>query len=793
VTGRPDSAQLERQVVARLAGLLPAAGTSLLAERVAELRLRPQHAKQLRDHLAAHDDALVSGNSDGPAAFLRLLDVLADDLPGVQRARCVICHEVKRLARRADGGRLCAACYARSSAEECARCGKVRPVTARRNGKAVCSRCSARDPSRWQACFICGKKGRVFYRVDDRPLCRSCGPRVTRPCGSCGRDEPVQANTPDGPLCGRCYKRSRAYECQRCRREVHNRRRTADGALLCEQCWSPPALTCSRCGETRPCKIGSEAGRPICEPCRNRARSRRPCVLCRDLQHVHARLPLGEVCGACYTNVRRRPGRCAGCGKARPLIGMDDQQRRVCGPCAGDDRGWVCRTCGTFAALVSEGRCPDCIARDRVDRLLARPDGHRHTQLEPLRRLLQAEIDTEPLTVIIWLQRAAWAELLNELATSHAQITHATLDARLQGRHVHYLRTVLVNTGVLPARAEDLESTPAWLEEVLARMPAKDARLIRPYAVWSVLRRARNRARRRPATRGARKYIRGRILLASRFLAWLDEHDLTLQTVTQAHLDQWLEGGTTTHRRLRDFLTWANARGLTGSPLTVPPLVDEREPADLLDDDQRWQLLKRCLHEERVELPLRVAAALILLYAQVPSKIVTLTTEHITRTGANTYLALDAQPVLVPPRLADLLTRLADSTPTGRRPLIEHRPHQDRLLFPGSHPGRPMDPDRLSRQLSSSLGLRIRPARNAALCALAADLPAPVLADLLGLHITTAVKWVRLVRRDWTDYLAARAGHPRRQPGMTNAVGDVAVAVGRVSGVVGVDGYGRVQ
>jgi hypothetical protein len=45
----------------------------------------------------------------------------------------------------------------------------------------------------------------------------------------------------------------------------------------------------------------------------------------------------------------------------------------------------------------------------------------------------------------------------------------------------------------------------------------------------------------------------------------------------------------------------------------------------------------------------------------------------------------------------------------------------------------------------------------AALIALATDLPAPVLAELLDLHISTAVRWVTYVKRDWTDYLAARA------------------------------------
>jgi hypothetical protein len=47
----------------------------------------------------------------------------------------------------------------------------------------------------------------------------------------------------------------------------------------------------------------------------------------------------------------------------------------------------------------------------------------------------------------------------------------------------------------------------------------------------------------------------------------------------------------------------------------------------------------------------------------------------------------------------------------------------------------------------------------------AADLPAAVLADLLGMHINTAVRWVKHVGRDWADYIAARAiegGNPGR-------------------------------
>jgi hypothetical protein len=71
-------------------------------------------------------------------------------------------------------------------------------------------------------------------------------------------------------------------------------------------------------------------------------------------------------------------------------------------------------------------------------------------------------------------------------------------------------------------------------------------------------------------------------------------------------------------------------------------------------------------------------------------------------------------------------------------------------------PGQPI----ASRAFTARLvrhGIRVRTARNGATAALAADLPAAILADALGMHINTAVRWVTYARRDWADYLAARA------------------------------------
>jgi len=62
-------------------------------------------------------------------------------------------------------------------------------------------------------------------------------------------------------------------------------------------------------------------------------------------------------------------------------------------------------------------------------------------------------------------------------------------------------------------------------------------------------------------------------------------------------------------------------------------------------------------------------------------------------------------------------------------------------------------------------GLGTRAARAAAFVALAADLPAPVLADLLDVHIHTALKWARHAQRDWTTYITARAASLDDAPG----------------------------
>jgi hypothetical protein len=310
-----------------------------------------------------------------------------------------------------------------------------------------------------------------------------------------------------------------------------------------------------------------------------------------------------------------------------------------------------------------------------------------------------------------------------------------------------------VHAGVLPPRQELIEDVDAWLDDLLGDVAREHAQLlVRPFARWAVLRRARNRARTRTFTEASGSWARQQIRAAVEFLTWLDQRGAGLADVGQPEVDAWLTSGGSQRYSIRYFLTWARRHRLAG-PVTVP-LRQARTPEQELPEDQRWHQLQRCLLEAALPLRVRVAGALVLLYGQPVSRIVQLEHEQLSHPHGQAYLILDQHPVLIPPPLADLIDQLhATATPIA---VLGGRGSPGSWLFPGQVPGRHLSVNGLVRQLNTH-GIQARTARSAALINLAADLPAAVLADLLGLHINTAVRWVKRARRDWASYLAARA------------------------------------
>ena len=204
----------------------------------------------------------------------------------------------------------------------------------------------------------------------------------------------------------------------------------------------------------------------------------------------------------------------------------------------------------------------------------------------------------------------------------------------------------------------------------------------------------------------------------------------------------------TTHRReAGHFVRWARTQKLTGLDF---PATKWGGPARILDTEARWRHARRLLHDTTLKPEDRLAGLLVLLYAQWPSTISRLTLGHVQLSDDKVRLRLGREPVLLPEPLASLTRQLA-ATRHGHAALGDQG--TSRWLFPGGQPGRPISSYQLAERLRQ-LGLHPGQARSTALFQLAADLPAALLARMLGIHITVAVAWQRASSGDWTSYAA---------------------------------------
>jgi hypothetical protein len=173
-------------------------------------------------------------------------------------------------------------------------------------------------------------------------------------------------------------------------------------------------------------------------------------------------------------------------------------------------------------------------------------------------------------------------------------------------------------------------------------------------------------------------------------------------------------------------------------------------PKRVLDIQTHWQQARWLLHDDAVKPEDRVAGLLVLLYAQWPSTISRLTLDHVQHGDNHVRLRLGHEPIVLPEPLAGLVLELV-ATRRGHAALGDQGTSQ--WLFPGGQPGRPISADQLGERLRQ-LGLRPGQARSTALFALATNLPAAVLARLLGIHIAVAVAWQRACSGDWAAYAA---------------------------------------
>lgn len=183
---------------------------------------------------------------------------------------------------------------------------------------------------------------------------------------------------------------------------------------------------------------------------------------------------------------------------------------------------------------------------------------------------------------------------------------------------------------------------------------------------------------------------------------------------------------------------------------------------DAIGAEQRWLTARRLLNDLDLELLDRVAGSFVLLYAQTLSRIAVMTTDQVRVRDGGVAVRFARQEVEVPEPLASLVATLATDGRGGHVGI--GAPSGSPWLFPGHLPGRPITASWLGARLGL-LGIDARASRRAALLQLGAELPAPVLAEALGITVTTAVDWVRAAGGDWANYAAETTRDAILQPG----------------------------
>lgn len=304
-----------------------------------------------------------------------------------------------------------------------------------------------------------------------------------------------------------------------------------------------------------------------------------------------------------------------------------------------------------------------------------------------------------------------------------------------------------MTSGVLPAIDKQLLHYESWLHRRLAELAdSPHARLLRQFAIWHQLPRLRAKATTRHLTANTRSFASEQFTRAQAFLAWLDTRGRALAQATQTDLDDWHATHRGHHKRaVRAFLTWA-MRTNHLPRLDLPVLQTRR--AEPLTQHRRLELLRRVLTDERGPLRSRVAACLMLLFAQPASRIVRVTIDDITRTDAGQVLIrLGDPPTPVPEPFAALLLQAAaqrDNMQTATNP-------DARWLFPGRRAGQPLTPGMLG-VLLRELGVPAAAGRTAALRQLVLQVPAPVVAQRLGYHQITTHRAVIEAGGTWSRY-----------------------------------------
>jgi hypothetical protein len=461
------------------------------------------------------------------------------------------------------------------------------------------------------------------------------------------------------------------------------------------------------------------------------------------------------VCASCYHRALGAKAACPRCAQWRRLRSWTDIAEKVCSDCAGAEPYSVCSECGIEDYLYDRGRCPACALRHRLDRILGDAAERASNGLAPVHEILTRV--TSPRDVIRWLQLSAVPRLLHEIAIGVVPLTFNALDQLPRGRAVRFVEHLLTASGALPGRDPVLARFELWVTDWLDTIDVPEhEQVLRRYATWQVLRRLREASSRKWLSDNTHNNAKDRLKACRDLIEFAHLQGRRLGECRQSDLDRWCAarplGRVPT---ARPFWRWATEHRLVPLELTYPSSTDNR-PTAVPAGVVQWQLAQRLLHADGIDPHQRVAGLLVILYAQPVSRVARLTQADVIATSIGVAVKLGRSPIRVPEPLATHIRKLL---PARRETTAAMTLGQTAWLFPGRHPGRPVHATALTKQLAR-LGVRVSVTRVAALAHLSTTMPAAVVADLVGIHASTAATWAKSTAGTWADYTVQRGSRP---------------------------------
>ena len=313
---------------------------------------------------------------------------------------------------------------------------------------------------------------------------------------------------------------------------------------------------------------------------------------------------------------------------------------------------------------------------------------------------------------------------LRGLARGEIALSHAALHELPSWRTAAHLRDLLMACGALPDADRRILLFEQWyLRQLAAVTDPGHLRLLRQYTTWDQLPRLHAAARAGRLTTGARNHA------AQQFTS---QPGSSTGSPPGSGTSPIPPRPTSTTGTPPIPATTATPRlphlGCRHRPyprLAIP--AAPQTTGQPISQDQRLTLLRGVLTGNDLPLRTRVAACLVLLYAQPVSRLIRLTIDDVLHDDGQTLLRLGNPPSPVPQPVATLLSQLTSNRAnmnTAANPAA-------RWLFPGGRPGQPLTPGALLPSLRH-LGIPATQARTAAFRELVLQAPAPVIAQALG-------------------------------------------------------------